>query len=120
MKRPKDIPAKTREAVKARSGGICEGCGRRRASEIHHRRYKSRGGGHELSNLLHLCGSGNHTGCHGTAHTEHGERLGWSVESGVSAPSAYLVEYRDVRGWLDDEGGFSPVGAAYRMKKGGA
>lgn len=119
MKRQKDIPVKTREAVKARSGGICEGCGRRRASDIHHRRYRSRGGGHELSNLLHLCGGpagmagGNYAGCHGTAHTARGEVLGWSVESGINQPHTYPVVYRNIRGWLSDDG-FTPAGDAIR------
>jgi len=68
--------------------------------QIHHRRYKSRGGGHEVSNLIHLCGSGNHTGCHGTAHTGEGETRGWSIESGVAPTYTYELVYRGVRGWL--------------------
>src|SRR5690606_8934829 len=99
-----DIPAKTRKALRERSGGICEGCGWWPATQAHHRRYKSRGGGHELSNLLALCGSGNHTGCHGRAHTAEGEQLGWSVESGIEPPSRYPLTYRGERAVLDDNG----------------
>lgn len=77
----KPIPAKTRKALAERSGGVCEGCGVRAATENHHRQYKSRGGSHELTNLIHLCGSGNHTQCHGVAHTGLGEARGWSVRS---------------------------------------
>ena len=53
----------------ARSGGVCEFCGRQPATEVHHRKFRSRGGGHNIENLLHLCGWGNHTGCHGLAHS---------------------------------------------------
>ena len=77
------IPAKVRNLVRARSGGVCEGCGIRRAVQIHHRQYISRGGTDDLVNLLDLCGSGNHSGCHGIAHTGRGELLGWSVRSGL-------------------------------------
>ena len=94
MKRQKDIPAANRQKVEDRSGGICEACGEKPATEIHHRRYKSRGGGHEVSNLLHVCGWGNHTGCHGEAHGPGGEGPGWSVESGYRPPSDYPVKRR--------------------------
>ncbi|MBX3435946.1 MAG: HNH endonuclease [Planctomycetaceae bacterium] len=67
--------------MRARSGGICEGCGQRPATEDHHRQYRSRGGSDELSNLMHLCGWGNHSGCHGVAHTGEGEAKGWAVRS---------------------------------------
>jgi hypothetical protein len=70
------------KALKKRSGGICEGCGVSKATEAHHRQYRSRGGSDDLNNALHLCGSGNHTGCHGIAHTADGEARGWSVRSG--------------------------------------
>lgn len=74
-------PAVIRE-MKKRSRGICEGCGVEQATEAHHRQYRSRGGSDLLSNALHLCGSGNHSGCHGIAHTIIGEQLGWSIRSG--------------------------------------
>lgn len=73
-------------AVAERSGGVCEGCGVRPASDMHHRKYRSRMGLTTVENLLHLCGGegmsgGNHSGCHGDAHTLIGEQLGWSVRS---------------------------------------
>lgn len=86
----KPIPEKTRKAVHARSGGVCEGCHLRPAVQIHHRRYVSRGGSNDLINLLDLCGLGNAAGCHGIAHTATGERLGWSVRSGID-PSTVPV-----------------------------
>lgn len=104
MTRPKTIPTTTQTAVRTRSQGLCEGCGQHPATELHHRRYRSRGGTHEVSNLLHLCGSGNHTGCHGKAHTGAGEVLGWSVESGIAPPAHYPLTYRGVRALLDDDG----------------
>jgi len=68
--------------LKVRSGGICEGCRIHRATEAHHRLYRSRGGPDTIENAMHLCGSGNHTGDHGVAHTAVGERRGWSLRSG--------------------------------------
>lgn len=77
-----------RRLVLQRCLGLCEGCGIRPATEMHHRLYRSRGGLDTAANLLHLCGGeaglfgGNHSGCHGIAHTIIGEHLGWSVRSG--------------------------------------
>lgn len=87
MGRAKPIPPQNRRTVMDRSCGFCEGCGKRPVSDIHHRKYKSRGGGHEVENLLALCGGpggmagGNHSGCHGIAHSAEGHELGWSVHS---------------------------------------
>lgn len=78
-------------ALKKRSGGLCEGCGLAKATEAHHRQYRTRGGSDLLSNALHLCGSGNHTGCHGIAHTAEGEARGWSIRSGFD-PSEVPVQ----------------------------
>lgn len=65
------------EAVARRAHGICEGCGINPAEQMHHRKYRSRGGKHEATNLLHLC-----TGCHGTAHSGRlGAARGWAVHS---------------------------------------
>lgn len=94
--------------VQTRSKGICEACGTAPATEVHHRRYKSRGGGHEVSNLFHVCGRGNHTGCHGKAH-KGAEGLGWSVKSGAFAPSVIPVWYQGSWVQLDDDGSVTPV-----------
>lgn len=99
------IPAKTRRLVEVRSGGVCEGCGQRPATDVHHRKYLSRGGTHKLDNLLHLCGGaaglpgGNHSGCHGVAHSTAGHEVGWSVHS-WDDPAHVLVTYRGVEMWL--------------------
>lgn len=63
------IPARSRALVLARAGGRCEVCGIDAPLELHHRRYRSRGGHHRPSNLVAVCGWGNHSGCHGWAHT---------------------------------------------------
>ncbi|TQO23815.1 HNH endonuclease [Paramicrobacterium agarici] len=73
------IPAKVRRAVAERSGGQCERCFSAGPLELHHRKFRSRGGKHTVENLVALCGWGNHTGCHGKAHTD-GDG-GWSVHS---------------------------------------
>ena len=98
------IPGPVQDVVRARSGGVCEGCRSAPATEMHHRRYRSRGGEHTPSNLLHLCGAGNHTGCHGIAHSKTGHDRGWSVHSWRD-PAAEKTWMRGV-GFvlLDDEG----------------
>ena len=88
----KQIPAATRDAVAERSGGVCEACGIHRAHDIHHRQYLSRGGSHDVHNLLHLCGLGNASGCHGRAHNG-GEEPGLSVWS-WARPEWWPVLYR--------------------------
>lgn len=85
----KGIPANVRQIVERRSRGICEGCNAAAATEMHHRLFRSRGGGHEVANLIHLCGWGNHTGCHGIAHSgKQGEANGWALPSSVDPSDA--------------------------------
>jgi hypothetical protein len=105
MSRAKPIPPGNRRIVEERSGSVCEGCGKARATEVHHRRYRSRGGGHEVSNLLHLCGFGNNAneGCHGVAHSAEGGELGWSCNSWEN-PKHRPVLYRGTLMWLVDDG----------------
>lgn len=96
-------PKKVADAIRERSEGLCEGCGERPATEMHHRQFKSRGGKDILVNALHLCGWGNHTGCHGVAHSAEGGELGWSVNSWEN-PALKPVLYRGVLRWLTDYG----------------
>jgi hypothetical protein len=49
----------TRPAVDSRSGGICEYCRQRRASDKHHRKNRSQMGGWNPANIIDLC-----RGCH--------------------------------------------------------
>lgn len=97
-------PKRVAEAIEERSGGLCEGCGKRPATEKHHRKYASRGGESSVENALHLCGMGNHTGCHGIAHSGEGAELGFSVHS-WEEPSLVHVLYRGSLRWLTFDGG---------------
>ncbi len=45
----------TRETVPGRSGGICEICARRPATDMHHRVPRSLGGKWTPANILHVC-----------------------------------------------------------------
>ncbi|MFD5599206.1 HNH endonuclease [Leucobacter sp. NPDC058333] len=103
------MPAANVKKLEARSHGMCEGgCGRR-ATEIHHRRFLSRGGRHNLANLLAMCGTGNHnTGqCHGIAHNGATAPAGWAISRHERRHESE-VPFVDLGGrtwWLDDEGG---------------
>lgn len=101
MTAPKDFPQTVRDQAAERSKLLCEGCGGHGPLELHHRLYKSRGGRGTIENALALCGWGNHTGCHGVAHTAEGERRGWSIRSGFD-PLDVPVLFPD--GWHRLEG----------------
>jgi hypothetical protein len=100
-----------REVVYARSGGVCELCGVRRAESWSHRVARSRGGLWQPSNGLHLCGPP--TGCHGWLEdnpTYAGEG-GWHIRRRhLAVPAdipAYLRGVPGEPGWhlIDDLGG---------------
>ena len=59
------IPPKARQAAMIRANHRCEtpGCGRTRFLEVHHRRPRSQGGGHEADNLQVSCSA-----CHQLVH----------------------------------------------------
>lgn len=63
------IPPKARRAALHRAGHRCEspGCGRTRFLEVHHRKPRAKGGGHDPANLQILC-----SGCHRFAHRGEG------------------------------------------------
>ena len=71
-----------RRLVRARSGGMCEVCGRRPATNWHHRVARSQGGRWSAANGLDVCGSGT-TGCHGMITVNPAmakeAKSGWSV-----------------------------------------
>lgn len=96
------IPARVRKIVLERAGDVCEGCGHPVANNLHHRKYRSRGGKHVASNLVLLCGSGT-TGCHARAHSAN-PPAGWSVNSWGNPT---LIPFESFWGpvWLDDHGG---------------
>lgn len=99
-----------RELLTDRSAGFCEICYFARATNWHHRKNRSQGGGNELSNAMHLCGSGT-TGCHGmvTENPALAYENGWSVRSGFDPKTVPVNRMGD---WvlLDDNGNFSTVG----------
>lgn len=103
----KDFEARVKAIVRERSGEVCEGCGAAPATEFHHRKYKSRGGLGTVQNCLHLCGWGNHTGCHGLAHGADAPE-GWSLhswEDPTISPAALAVGLS----YLSPDGAYVPV-----------
>lgn len=77
------IPQAVADLVHERAQGYCERCGRFTRTELHHRLYRSRGGQHTAANLIAVCGWGNHTGCHGFAHSGAAAEVdGVSLRSG--------------------------------------
>jgi 5-methylcytosine-specific restriction endonuclease McrA len=107
-KTPKPAPAESRQAyerVKTRSFGLCELCGAKRATEVHHRLHRSHGGPDTVTNLLHVCGWGNTSGCHGAAHTDSNRYAnGWAVRTGYD-PGLMPVLYRGALMILTEDGG---------------
>lgn len=103
-------PARVRRIVAERSEGLCEGCHKRPATNIHHRKYKSRGGEDTVDNALALCGLGNiqTAGCHGVAHSGEGHELGWSCNT-WETPADKPVLYRGRLVYLTPTGGLEPA-----------
>lgn len=89
--------------------GPCERCGRRRATDPHHRLTVARGGPDVLSNLAALCRE-----CHDHVHRyEHEARLGgWILPSGADFRTRAILRWDDMIALLDDEGGYAFLGLA--------
>lgn len=110
-------PTKARKLLTRRSDGRCEICGRHPATNAQHRKNRSQGGTWDLSNLLHVCGSGT-TGCHGKIHArpEASYANGWSVRQAFtpSAVPAWIAGHNLIRiyVWLHDDGTKTAVGMA--------
>ena len=101
------------DLVDARDDHSCVRCGRSLFVETgsrHHRKLRSQGGKHDVSNLILLCGSGT-TGCHGWVHANPAEALrgGWYARSWQDTLGVPVKHYK--HGWvlLDDAGGFVAV-----------
>ncbi|MEU5258960.1 HNH endonuclease signature motif containing protein [Amycolatopsis sp. NPDC021455] len=102
-----------RRIVAARSDGMCEVCGRGKATNIQHRKNRSQGGTWRVSNLLHVCGSGT-TGCHGYihAHPLKSYANGWSVRQArdpADMPALLWKHFGRHYVWLRDDGSWEPV-----------
>jgi hypothetical protein len=89
----------TRSAVPGRSGGSCEVCGGRAATDMHHRVGRGQGGGWRPANILHL-----DRGCHEffTVRPELACELGVSVRRGRE-PSQVGVHTHQGVVWLSDD-----------------
>lgn len=90
--RPKMSPEEKdgRDVVRARSGGVCEACGDRRAAHWHHRKNRSQLGEWDPRNGMHVC-----VPCHawiGDFPTSAGV-LGWHLESHQD-PTVEPLRYR--------------------------
>ncbi len=102
-------PTAARKLIARRSGQVCELCGRRRATNVQHRKPTGQGGDWFLSNTLHVCGSGNAVGCHGEIH-QHPSRAyanGWSVREALEPadiPALLMTDYGHQFVWLRDDG----------------
>lgn len=110
----KGITQAVRDIVHARSGYVCEKCGKRRAEQIHHRTGRQMGGSREPwvnlpGNLLDLC-----TPCHDEVTNTRGlrpshETFGWLVRRGTKLPVEVPVVLHHGLVLLDDEGGYMPA-----------
>lgn len=76
----------------------------------HHRKFRSRRGGDEVSNGLLMCGSGT-TGCHGWAHANPiaARQTGFAVGAHEDPRLIPVKHALHGRVWLDDQGGVSPT-----------
>lgn len=98
--------------IDRREGQSCARCGKGiwENGSRHHRKFKSRGGGDEVSNGVLLCGSGT-TGCHGWAHahSDLAREAGFAVNSwedpALVPIRLYMAGGRPV--YLDDDGNWS-------------
>lgn len=82
--RAKEFSPNVRWFVMERSGGMCELCKMRPMAHLHHARYRSQGGGSELSNALGVCVPC-HNACHSTrAMRELGEVVARELAEGCA------------------------------------
>lgn len=103
------IPGTTREKVKQRDNNQCFRCGAP-ATNIHHRQ-RRRVGGHEMSNLIMLCGMGNTSGCHGYVHKHPRWAMdeGFIVSSYSDPTTQWVWRWDGARVILHDDGGTTIV-----------
>ena len=96
-----------------RADGRCEGCGLPAPLERHHRRFRSRGGKTTPENLILLCGWGNHTGCHGRAHSADPPE-GWAISQYDKRPD-HEIPVQTVWGLVTftQDGGKEPAEPAF-------
>lgn len=118
------VPVSITRKVDARDEERCSWCGTSLSvlPGSRHHRLRRRDGGHSVSILILLCGSGT-TGCHGRAHS----RVRWARANGLIIPAVSRIAAADVpeipvrtrRGWElhPDEGGFELILEAAALER---
>lgn len=102
-----DAEHHARRVLATRSDGVCETCGRRRATDYHHRQNRSQGGTWSPAAALHLCRRCHHTV---TTHPEAAYRHGWLVYRGddpAQVPVLLATEFGEIAVLLRDDGGIA-------------
>lgn len=94
-----DWPKQVRRAVQERSEGVCERCGMKKATDLHHRDRRG-DGNHTIENAGHVCRA-----CHNTIHAnpETSRREGWIVVE-PDTPAGHGIRYRGAWVYLDEHG----------------
>ena len=90
-----------KSVVRTRSGGVCEGCGKRRAAEWSHRVNASQGGPWHPTNGLHLC-----LWCHDWLHDNilAARALGWSLQRHQDPAAEPVTHAQFGRVFLNNDG----------------
>ena len=88
------ILARNAAIVRERDGHRCRVCGSRDGVQVHHIRYRSRGGDHATWNLVCLCG-----GCHGRVHAGT-LRLSGDGDASIGAMEANREVFDALNGML--------------------
>lgn len=99
---PRDPMAEARPVVHERSGGMCERCCARRATDVHHRQLR-RHGDHKPANLVDLCRE-----CHNRVHEHRDEAAatGFIVSRSIDPRTVPVHHGLYGRVLLDDAGGW--------------
>ena len=100
-----------KKVVKWRSGGNCEarivGVCLGRATNVHHRAGRGFDGCHDPALLLHVCGHGNVSGCHGYIEQnpswakDYGLRLPWGTTAAAAGPACVAPTTARNPGWYE-------------------
>jgi hypothetical protein len=95
-----------KDSVEARSGGLCEACGMRRARDWHHRKNKSQGGLWSPENGLHVCRP-----CHRWIGRERlaARARGWAVWRKEDPAEVAVWRRQDAWVWLTPAGGLAEI-----------
>jgi hypothetical protein len=101
---PEENRAKT--ALRRRSGGRCEGCGRAEATDAAHRLARSQGGLWHVVNLLHL-----DRPCHRWQHDnpEMARSVGWTVRRGQNPATTPALLHAVGLVLLGADGSLTPI-----------